>query len=252
MKRKALSKSVRFEVFKRDKFTCQYCGRMAPDVVLEVDHINPVANGGTNDILNLITSCKDCNRGKSKKLLSDNTSIKLQQEQLKELAAKREQLEMLIEWRKGLSELDDLQIDMVEDIMQSSIGHSLTETGRKNVLKFIKKYGVNEVCDAISIYIDRYYDCNSDKFTRGFGTISTICENRRREKEDPSIYWVNKVAYAVHNKFPDVEKWKVRNIIRGHIKSEDDCNYLLELVSLNSRWRYLKNDFLGFCAEEDE
>ena len=41
-KRKNLSKSVRFEVFKRDSFKCQYCGKSAPDVVLEVDHIIPV------------------------------------------------------------------------------------------------------------------------------------------------------------------------------------------------------------------
>mgnify|MGYP003405974009 CR=1 FL=1 len=51
-KRKTISKKIRFEVFKRDNFTCQYCGRMAPDVVLEVDHINPVSKGGDNDISN--------------------------------------------------------------------------------------------------------------------------------------------------------------------------------------------------------
>lgn len=48
-KRKSISKKLRFEVFKRDSFTCQYCGKMAPDVVLEVDHINPVASGGENN-----------------------------------------------------------------------------------------------------------------------------------------------------------------------------------------------------------
>lgn len=32
MKRKAISKRVRFEVFKRDSFKCQYCGKCAPDV----------------------------------------------------------------------------------------------------------------------------------------------------------------------------------------------------------------------------
>ena len=55
-KRRKLSKKIRFEVFKRDNFTCQYCGRKAPDVVLEVDHIIPVAKGGKNNIMNLITS----------------------------------------------------------------------------------------------------------------------------------------------------------------------------------------------------
>lgn len=47
-KRKAISQTLRFEVFKRDLFTCQYCGKRAPDVVLEVDHIKPVSKGGSN------------------------------------------------------------------------------------------------------------------------------------------------------------------------------------------------------------
>jgi HNH endonuclease len=42
----ALSKRVRFEVFKRDRFCCQYCGRHPPDIVLEIDHIIPVCDGG--------------------------------------------------------------------------------------------------------------------------------------------------------------------------------------------------------------
>lgn len=61
---KPLSKRIRFEVFKRDSFTCQYCGEQPPAVVLECDHIDPRALGGPNDPLNLITACSDCNRGK--------------------------------------------------------------------------------------------------------------------------------------------------------------------------------------------
>jgi hypothetical protein len=61
----ALSVRTRFEVFKRDEFLCQYCGRKSPDVVLEVDHIIPVCEGGQDDPINLITSCWECNRGKS-------------------------------------------------------------------------------------------------------------------------------------------------------------------------------------------
>lgn len=75
-KRKSLSKKIRFEVFKRDNFTCRYCGKSAPDVVLEVDHIIPVSKGGTDDICNLATSCLDCNRGKGAKKLSDNSTVK--------------------------------------------------------------------------------------------------------------------------------------------------------------------------------
>lgn len=63
--RKPISKRLRFEVFKRDNFTCQYCSAKPPKVPLEIDHITPVSKGGKNIIDNLLTSCFDCNRGKS-------------------------------------------------------------------------------------------------------------------------------------------------------------------------------------------
>lgn len=66
----ALSKKTRFDVFKRDGFVCQYCGRTPPAVVLECDHVDPRANGGSDEIDNLLTSCADCNRGKGAGLLS--------------------------------------------------------------------------------------------------------------------------------------------------------------------------------------
>lgn len=65
----SISQKTRFNVFDRDSFTCQYCGAKAPDVELELDHIHPVSRGGENNVKNLITSCLDCNRGKSNKIL---------------------------------------------------------------------------------------------------------------------------------------------------------------------------------------
>jgi len=53
--RKAISKKMRFEILKRDSFTCQYCGKTPPEAILEIDHIDPVAEGGSNEILNLVT-----------------------------------------------------------------------------------------------------------------------------------------------------------------------------------------------------
>jgi len=63
--RTPLSVRTRFEIFKRDDFTCQYCGRRSPEVVLELDHIVPVCQGGSDDPINLLTCCWDCNRGKA-------------------------------------------------------------------------------------------------------------------------------------------------------------------------------------------
>lgn len=63
--RKAISTRRRFEIFKRDGFTCQYCGAHPPAVILHCDHVVAVANGGSNDDSNLVTSCENCNLGKS-------------------------------------------------------------------------------------------------------------------------------------------------------------------------------------------
>lgn len=62
--RDPISPKLRFEVFKRDKYVCQYCGACGPDVELEIDHVIPVSRGGTDDINNLKTACFKCNRGK--------------------------------------------------------------------------------------------------------------------------------------------------------------------------------------------
>lgn len=64
MKRKSISNKVRFEVLKRDDFSCHYCGAKPPEVRLEVDHIEPIARGGSNDESNLVAACERCNCGK--------------------------------------------------------------------------------------------------------------------------------------------------------------------------------------------
>lgn len=61
----AVSKRLRFEIFRRDNNTCQYCGAKAPDVELVPDHVVPVALGGKDEPSNLVTACDPCNSGKS-------------------------------------------------------------------------------------------------------------------------------------------------------------------------------------------
>lgn len=59
------SRRLRFEVLRRDGYTCHYCGSPAPDVELHVDHVLPVSLGGTDTPDNLVTSCAPCNLGKA-------------------------------------------------------------------------------------------------------------------------------------------------------------------------------------------
>lgn len=59
----AVSKRTRYEVLARDNNTCRYCH--ATDTPLTIDHVTPVALGGTDDPSNLVAACRDCNYGKA-------------------------------------------------------------------------------------------------------------------------------------------------------------------------------------------
>jgi hypothetical protein len=73
MARQPTGKRLRFEVFKRDYFTCQYCGAQPPAVVLVIDHVTPVAGGGLTTADNLVTACEACNQGKGARSLGEVT-----------------------------------------------------------------------------------------------------------------------------------------------------------------------------------
>lgn len=60
---------IRREVFERDHYICQYCGKIGG--TLEVDHIIPFSKGGSDNIENLITSCRKCNRQKKDKSVEE-------------------------------------------------------------------------------------------------------------------------------------------------------------------------------------
>lgn len=75
--RKKVTPKIRYQVLRRDNYTCQYCGRAVSDgVKLHVDHIKPVSKGGKTELSNLVTACQDCNLGKSDSY-DESRSIKI-------------------------------------------------------------------------------------------------------------------------------------------------------------------------------
>lgn len=157
MKRKAITPKVRFEVFKRDKFKCQYCGRASPDVLLRVDHIEPVAKGGTNEITNLITSCHDCNSGKGATRLDENTMLDKMRVQIEALQERRDQLKLMMDWKRGLDRLNNDVLDEVVTFLEERIDPvTLSDEGRRGLGRLLKKYSVTTVLDGILMAVERW------------------------------------------------------------------------------------------------
>lgn len=62
---RAISARTRASVLERDGFRCRRCGARSNEARLVLDHITPVARGGSGDASNLQTLCHDCNAGKA-------------------------------------------------------------------------------------------------------------------------------------------------------------------------------------------
>jgi len=58
---KRKTKFSRINVFTRDRFTCQYCGRKKKMRELTFDHLIPRKNGGKTSWENIVTACGPCN-----------------------------------------------------------------------------------------------------------------------------------------------------------------------------------------------
>ena len=178
--RKPISKKIRFEVFKRDSFRCQYCGRSAPDVILEVDHIVPVAEGGKNDVMNLITSCRDCNRGKGKYLLTKSEVLAKQKAELDALNERREQMEMVIRWKTELQMVEAEEVEALNDYICMITGYELDESDKRKMYDYLKRFSFQEVYDAAEISVDKYFKDDVASFIDVIYKIGGICYNRRK------------------------------------------------------------------------
>lgn len=200
-KRKGLSKKVRFEVFKRDSFTCQYCGASAPNTILRIDHINPVAKGGTDDILNLITSCFDCNSGKSDIELDDDSVIVKQHRQLGLLQQRREQIEQIFQWRKELDKIQENTTSMIADYIKSKVSDfSINEQELRDLDKLSKKYNLADILEAVdksaSNYLQHYADGSITKKSADefFGKIPGILFNESRTPLERKMAYVKGIC----------------------------------------------------------
>jgi hypothetical protein len=60
---------MRWAVWRRDKFTCVYCGETAK--AMTVDHVLAQELGGETTVENMVTSCRWCNKQKANKTIQE-------------------------------------------------------------------------------------------------------------------------------------------------------------------------------------
>jgi len=178
MKRKAISKKTRFDVFKRDSFTCQYCGAHPPSTILHIDHIEPVANGGGNDIDNLITACVQCNLGKGARSLSAiPQTLKDKATEIKEAEEQLRGYHSVIESQRERIEQDAWQV--AELIKPGASENGFNKADFLSIKRFIQQLGLHECIDAAEI-ADARFPYSQGRLFRYF---CGVCWRKIRESE---------------------------------------------------------------------
>jgi hypothetical protein len=249
-KRKAISKKIRFEIFKRDNFKCQYCGSSAPDVILHVDHIKPVARGGDNDITNYITACESCNMGKGARQLDDNSMLEKQRKQLEELNERRQQLEMMMKWRKELKSLDNEKLKYAKDHFEKLSNCKLTECGDRELEKIIKKYPLDIVMDSIEVSTDKYLVEDKDGYmkisvNKAFDCIVKICHNKQQDIEKPYLKDIYYIRGILRNRFRYIEQNKAFHYLEDAYKHGAEIEHLKNFAKKVDDW-----DLFGDVIED--
>lgn len=62
---------TRFNVFLRDRWTCQYCGKQHKTHELTFDHVVPRSKGGRTNWENIVAACRCCNTKKGNNIPRD-------------------------------------------------------------------------------------------------------------------------------------------------------------------------------------
>lgn len=174
--RKAISKKKRFEIFKRDGFTCQYCGAHPPSVILHVDHINPVFLGGGNEIDNLVTSCQPCNLGKSATPLTEiPKGLKDKADEIKE-----RELQIVgfqAEMQKKRDRIEGEKWRIAEILVPHSSDVGMRKDWLVSICMFIEKLGLFGCIEAAEIANSRF-GYNKSKM---FAYFCGICWSKIKE-----------------------------------------------------------------------
>jgi hypothetical protein len=192
----SITNKTRFEVFKKCNFTCQYCGRRTPEIILEVDHIIPKSKGGTDDVDNLTASCFECNRGKTGTLLDSILKDKDLHTETILLAEKEMQLAEYNRVKENIRERENNEISILREHFSDQF--SLSGYAEKDfdkitsiIRKALKVFSYIDVMDMIDYAIDRtredtrgeYHNVAASKYLAGV-LLNKIKEKGVQSKED--------------------------------------------------------------------
>jgi hypothetical protein len=173
-------KRIKYEVFEKDSFKCQFCGKGVPLVTLQLIRIQDTQqNDEWLDTAFLSTSCKICEKKKSgvdEKILNNGYLS------IDELEERLQQLKMLINWRRGMLNIRKQQLANLVSYWEKKLpGFSVDNDQKKFMATYISKYSSDEIKSAMDMAVDKFIKYSDDgildknSIRTAFAKIPDIC-----------------------------------------------------------------------------
>ena len=164
--RQPIPRQLRHKVFKRDGYRCRECGASNDETSLEIDHIVPVARGGTNDIDNLQTLCRECNRMKyTDEWVGGETDLQMAENELEslkdQLANAKDELEQafdpneILDCKFKIKKLENEEIPMALSKVNDLINNERVSNNNKQKSDEQKQVFNNLIKE---VYLELDYD----------------------------------------------------------------------------------------------
>lgn len=114
-------------------------------------------------MLNYVTSCDGCNAGKGARTLDDHSVLAKQRAEVKRLAERRDQVQMMLQWHRGLAfEREYERNALAERWAELADPYSLTEKGLATASKYLRSFSLGDLLSAMEIAVQNYFIRDKD------------------------------------------------------------------------------------------
>lgn len=249
-RRKGISKRIRFEVFKRDGWACQYCGAESPAVKLHVDHITPVASGGTNELENLITACASCNLGKGARELDDDSAIRARSAEIEANKLASQQLAAMRDWHVTKASISREAVDMLCEVWQSHTSldwHSTSSEARDLLHHLLRKFSFDEIADGMHLAFNKL-----GATSQAFFLLGKFCGIVRMNRMNPDEAQKRYVLGILKNRCSYVNLGTAADLIDEAIAEGLTYERIRQLAKSASCWSQFRSWVLDDCYPFEE
>jgi hypothetical protein len=175
--------------------------------------------------------------------------------QLTALQEKREQMDMMLAWRRELDQLDEIPPLELEKRWEELTGYTFTETGKKKLKKLIGRFGFDEVAVAMKIAVDQYTERGEDgtitkeSVETAFNYIGGIANVQRADRAEPGTKRMFYIRGILRNRVSYCPDWKAMALIKGAAQAGMPLDAIEQAAREASSWSRFKNELEDYVDQ---